>query len=188
MCEVFTSSFRFLNHTDISFYTFPVDLVLTTVINHHLNVSLDKTFVLFWGGYHTVSTVPYPVEVRNQSFLVFVFYNISGLSYLPEIETTWRCFFNQFGLSHLVDWVLVQQKTVMSKRILFLYGTLKIRPFCFHFSLKIVPHITSGHDSRCRKTGSLTHDQHKRRQEDQSRSSHGMLYICVGKTSSGVGD
>jgi hypothetical protein len=23
---------------------------------------LDKTFVLFWGAYHAVSTVPYPVQ------------------------------------------------------------------------------------------------------------------------------
>ena len=27
----------------------------------HLCFSLDKTFVLFWGAYHAVSTVPYPV-------------------------------------------------------------------------------------------------------------------------------
>jgi hypothetical protein len=26
------------------------------------NVSLDKTFVLFWGAYHAVSTVPYPLQ------------------------------------------------------------------------------------------------------------------------------
>jgi hypothetical protein len=26
------------------------------------NFKFDKTFVLFWGAYHTVSTVPYPVQ------------------------------------------------------------------------------------------------------------------------------
>jgi hypothetical protein len=30
-------------------------------------LSLYKTFVLFWGAYHTVSTVPYPVQVRKLS-------------------------------------------------------------------------------------------------------------------------
>ncbi len=69
-----------------------------------------KTFVLFWGAYHAVSTVPYLVQVRNlsshqrtskrglfvhtslsttlslslslssQSFLAFVFYSISAFT------------------------------------------------------------------------------------------------------------
>jgi hypothetical protein len=33
----------------------------------YLSLSLYKTFVLFWGAYHAVSTVPYPVQVRKLS-------------------------------------------------------------------------------------------------------------------------
>ena len=35
-------------------------LILTPLSSSEL--SLDKTFVLFWGAYHVVSTVPYPLQ------------------------------------------------------------------------------------------------------------------------------